>query len=103
MTNNKKSILIIGKTGAGKSALANVIVGINRSELKFEEGASSISTTKNIQTKGVEIDEIKYKVIDTVGIGDTGLDEKDVSNKINEAVDEAKKNDSSQILLFFLT
>ncbi|CAG8733571.1 5044_t:CDS:2, partial [Cetraspora pellucida] len=72
----EKNILIIGKTGNGKSSLSNVLV--NKTERGerfvevFRESEYSVSETKRASfapfdgTKGN-----KYRVFDTVGIGDT--------------------------------
>ncbi|CAG8809063.1 17332_t:CDS:1, partial [Cetraspora pellucida] len=76
-----RNILLFGRTGSGKSTLANVLTGIN----KFKEGNYAVSETRNIQQEEFEYEGIKYKVIDTVGIGDTKLSEKEVLDKMAEA------------------
>jgi len=68
--NNVKTILLIGRTGNGKSTLANVIA--NKTD-KLVEGEFAVSQTKKIQTVEFEDDGIKYQVVDTVGIGDTKM------------------------------
>jgi len=76
-----RTVLMIGHTGNGKSTLANVITKTNR----FKEGEFSISETKNFQKEIVTVDGIEYTVVDTVGIGDTGLPVKEVLLRIAEA------------------
>lgn len=77
-----KNILIIGRTGSGKSALANVITNTNN----FKESEFGVSETQNIQVEEFELAGEKYKVFDTVGIGNTQLSEKEVLQKIIEKV-----------------
>jgi len=71
---NVRNILLIGRTGNGKSTLANVLINKNNNfEEVFKESASSVSETKGVQIEEVMEYDIKYRVIDTVGIGDTKM------------------------------
>ncbi|PKY13498.1 hypothetical protein RhiirB3_518853 [Rhizophagus irregularis] len=73
MAKEIKNILLVGRTGAGKSTLANVISGTKY----FEASASSVSVTKEAKAKEFTRNQINYRVIDTVGFQDTTLDEKE--------------------------
>ncbi|CAG8640810.1 3820_t:CDS:1 [Ambispora leptoticha] len=84
-----RNIILFGRTGNGKSTLANVLT---KSPNFFTESAGSVSETREIQIKEFEEEinsngeeAIKYRVIDTVGIGDTRLTEQGVLYKIAEA------------------
>ena len=68
----KRNIIVLGKTGAGKSSVANRIVGMDL----FEVTTSSVSSvTKHPSVKEASVihDGIQYtfKTIDTVGLFDT--------------------------------
>jgi predicted GTPase len=78
---NKITVLLIGRTGSGKSALANVI----SDDKKFNESGLSVSETRDIQIENFEIDGVSYQIIDTVGIGDTKLTTQQVLNKLADA------------------
>src|ERR1700722_18081484 len=91
-----RNILIIGHTGNGKSALANVITGTN----KFEEAEFSVSGTKRMQIEDFEHEGVRYQIIDTVGIGDTKMPLRRVLYSLAKA-SNAVKAGLSQIL--FLT
>lgn len=93
-----KNVLIIGKTGSGKSTLANVVTGTS----KFKEGLYSTSETKETQEEEIEIEGFRYKVIDTIGIGDTELTEEGLFNRLQEIIQKIRQN-ADQNLLFFLT
>jgi len=91
-----RNIFLIGRTGSGKSTLANVITGTS----KFKEGQGSTSETKEIQIEDAEISGVKYRIIDTVGIGDTGMEEWEMLYELAKMSSSAS-NGLSQIL--FLT
>src|SRR4051794_6992500 len=80
---NTKKILLIGRSGRGKSTLANVITGLKN---KFKESGSSASETKKIQFEKFADKATDYLIIDTPGIGDTKMSDNEVLDIIAEAV-----------------
>jgi len=75
------TLLLIGKTGNGKSALANII---SQSD-DFKEGDFGISQTKDHLKREYILDGIRYIIVDTIGIGDTELTMQQVLYKIADA------------------
>ncbi|CAI2181006.1 18048_t:CDS:10 [Funneliformis geosporum] len=73
-----KNVLLIGKTGSGKSNLANVLT---KSE-EFKSSASSTSVTKNVGVKKISHNGINYRIIDTVGLGDTELTSEELLDNV---------------------
>ena len=68
-----RGVMVVGKTGAGKSTLANAIV---RSDDRFTVSSSFSSCTSECEHCYVEVTEenasYRMKVLDTVGLFDTG-------------------------------
>src|SRR5205085_10773149 len=101
-----RNIILIGRTGGGKSTLGNVLVNKNGEfEPVFKESGRSISKTKTIKEELVEIDierdgseKVKYRIIDTIGVGDTKLTPQGVLMRLAEIADRVKKEGLNQIL-----
>jgi hypothetical protein len=94
MTNNR-TILLVGRTGNGKSTIANVISNTG----KFKESEYGVSETTGIDEGyfRVRSEDTTYHIVDTIGIGDTRFDEKEVLNRLADA-SNAVKNGLNQIL-----
>ena len=74
----KKIILLVGRTGGGKSTLANVISGIENASAESENSASKTREIQEIESEEIEFEHggetlqiEKYQIVDSVGIGDT--------------------------------
>uniref|UniRef100_A0A3B4B025 AIG1-type G domain-containing protein n=1 Tax=Periophthalmus magnuspinnatus TaxID=409849 RepID=A0A3B4B025_9GOBI len=83
--NEPMRIVLLGKTGAGKSSLANVIFG---EEGKFKESDSPNSETKKCHAQTKSINGRVFRLIDTPGLFDTDLNDPEMSPEILKCIEE---------------
>ncbi|GBC02291.1 hypothetical protein RclHR1_04540015 [Rhizophagus clarus] len=93
---NIKNILIVGRTGSGKSALANVLTNTN----EFKESAYALSETRNFKKQEFKWKENNFRVVDTIGVSNTSLALKDVLYKIADGIYSMPEG-ISQVLFVF--
>lgn len=77
--------MVFGKTGAGKSHLANLLVG----RKAFESGDSMASVTKAESVRRAESVDRTLMVLDTIGFGDTKLPPEEVTRSLRDTALEA--------------
>ncbi|RVE55359.1 hypothetical protein OJAV_G00237160 [Oryzias javanicus] len=78
----ERRIVLLGKTGVGKSALANTIFG----ERVFKISGSSNAETNECQSETSEVHGRKVTIIDTPGLFDTNKCEDDLKSEMVKCV-----------------
>lgn len=79
------TLMVFGKTGAGKSHLANLLVGRNA----FESGDSLASVTNTESVRKASSSDGLVTVLDTIGFGDTRLPPETVVRSLRDTALEA--------------
>lgn len=93
---SKWTVMVFGKTGAGKSHLANLLVG----HRAFESGDSLASVTNEKSVRTAKSKDGALTILDTIGFGDTRLPPETVIHSLRDTALEAP--DGIDLLLFVM-
>jgi septin family protein len=92
-----KNVVIVGMTGNGKSALANTIC--NQTDY-FQESDDVCSITSTSKSKILGYNGQRYRIVDTIGIGDNRIS---CENVLMSLADTCSKLENGIFALIFVT
>uniref|UniRef100_A0AAQ4PEI4 AIG1-type G domain-containing protein n=1 Tax=Gasterosteus aculeatus aculeatus TaxID=481459 RepID=A0AAQ4PEI4_GASAC len=93
---NEMRIVMLGKTGVGKSSVANTILG----EDVFQIGLSGISETRECRSETRCVDGRDVTLIDTPGLFDTGRSEEELKAAIVKCITECSPGPHAFLIVF---